>query len=357
MQFEGMPMLNISSGANQNQIVKNWIKNSGEHWSMLTPQEQLRRAMAWDARQKASRVSANVAPQADVANAPSNIDVTGDDDDSGGGSSAPKLDQTRIDSLLAMLGRYDTDRAQAHTAATVKRDTAYNEKETERNKERVKYDTNKLTTLQDFGTAKTATDINTRDTLDNLRSSLATLGMGGSRELTRQILSAANRSNRQANATQARTNKELDGAWNEYEGGYQDDRQKIADQYSYDVGQADKDWAQNRQNTYYQVADVYGDANRTGDRSNYTKQGDALNDVITNATFLNPSYTGKAREMATPELADYSQDIAQYTTTGIGGQPGQPGTPAGNVAVRAIAVNDKDLGVKKRNEGGDTYGV
>ena len=80
-KIPGVPTLNPV----QNQIVDHWIKNSGQAWSMFTPKEQLQKAMAWDNMQKISRSNANVAPQADVAKAPSNIEVTGGGDGGGGG--------------------------------------------------------------------------------------------------------------------------------------------------------------------------------------------------------------------------------------------------------------------------------
>ena len=297
------------------------------------------------------------------APAPTNR-VTGSTVSGGGGGGyapAPKqLDQAQIDSLMTLLGTFDRTRDITKQQAATRRDTFLREKEEEFKKEKGKYDGKKLSTLQDFGGAVNDTDINTRDTLENLVSSLSVMGLGGSRALTRQILDAANRSNRKANETQATNNRELDSAFNEYRGGYENDKRKIADQYGFEVGKADQDWARERQNTLYKIGDVYNQADRTAEREQYMRQGNDLAAVINNSAFMNPSYTGESRVMATPDLADYSQNIAQYNTTGIGG--GEV-TPAGNVAnpsklaVRAIAVNDKDLGVKKKTEGDLGYGV
>ena len=67
--------------------------------------------------------------------------------------------------------------------------------------------------------------------------------------------------------------------------------------------------------------------------------------------------------MAAPELSSYSQDIAKYDTSAIGNDgtelinPDGTTTP-GNLAIKAVAMSDKDLGVKKRIEGEDpVYGV
>ena len=309
-----------------------------------------------------SKSSGNVAPTGEVANAPSNIEVTGGGDDSGGGgggggSSAPKIDQSQIDSLLASLGIYDTDRNNAKRQAAIKRDTFKREKDEELKRERGKYNSKKQEVAQEYGTARTDTDLNARNTLQNLLSSLSTLGMGGSRELTRQILAAANQSNRQANTTQAQNNQGLDSAFNEYKGGYDNDLRKINDQYGADVAGADKTWAEKRRDTLHRVGSVYGQADRAAERDNYMRQGDSLNSIIANSAFMSPSYTGESRAMATPELASYNQDVAQYDTTAIGGDQANGTNVPGNLAMKAIAVNDKDFGIKKKNEADLGYGV
>ena len=275
----------------------------------------------------------------------------------GGGSSAPKLDQSQIDSLLASLGIYDADRDNAKRQAAIKRDTFKREKDEELKKERDKYSSKKQTVAQEYGTARVDTDLNARNTLQNLLSSLSTLGMGGSRELTRQILAAANQSNRQANTTQAQNNQQLDSAFNEYKGGYDNDVRKINDQYGADVAGADKTWAEKRRDTLHRVGNVYGQADRTAERDNYMRQGDNLNSIISNSAFMSPSYTGESRAMATPELASYAQDVAQYDTTAIGGNQANGANVPGNLAMKAIAMNDKDFGIKKKNEADLGYGV
>lgn len=275
----------------------------------------------------------------------------------GGGSSAPKLDQSQIDSLLASLGIYDADRDNAKRQAAIKRDTFKREKDEELKKERDKYSSKKQTVAQEYGTARVDTDLNARNTLQNLLSSLSTLGMGGSRELTRQILAAANQSNRQANTTQAQNNQQLDSAFNEYKGGYDNDLRKINDQYGADVAGADKTWAEKRRDTLHRVGNVYGQADRTAERDNYMRQGDDLNSIISNSAFMSPSYTGESRAMATPELASYAQDVAQYDTTAIGGDQANGANVPGNLAMKAIAMNDKDFGIKKKNEADLGYGV
>lgn len=272
-------------------------------------------------------------------------------------ASAPKLDQSQIDSLLASLGIYDTDRDNAKRQAVIKRDTFKREKDEELKRERDKYNSKKQTVAQEYGTARTDTDLNARNTLQNLLSSLSILGMGGSRELTRQILAAANQSNRQANTTQAQNNQGLDSAFNEYKGGYDNDVRKINDQYGADVAGADKTWAEKRRDTLHRVGDVYGQADRTAERDNYMRQGDSLNSIIANSAFMSPSYTGESRAMATPELASYNQDVAQYDTTAIGGDQANGTNVPGNLAMKAIAINDKDFGIKKKNESDLGYGV
>ncbi len=287
--------------------------------------------------------------------------LTSDTGGGGGGFASPAkvLDQAQLDSLESLLGGYDGIRDTSKKKAGTKRDTSLKEKEEEKKREQGKYDGKKLETLQDFAGAKTDTDINTRNTLENLISSLSTLGLGGSRALTRQILDAANISNRKANATQAKNNQGLDSAFNEFTVGNENDVNKIHDQYDYEVGEADRVWGQNKQNTLYKMADVYNAADDAGNRERLMKEGNSLNKFITDSAFLNPRYTGVSREMVTPELADYTQSIGRYDTSAIGGvTPVGGGAQApGNLAVRAISVNDKDFGVKKKNEGEVGYGV
>ena len=278
----------------------------------------------------------------------------------GGGYVAPpkRLDQAQLDSLNGLLNTYDAARDTTKEKARITRDTRLNEKKKERETEEKKYKGKKLSTFQEFAGAKTNTDINTRNTLENLVSSLSTMGLGGARSLARQILDASNRANRQANATQAKNTQALEGAWNEFVAGNDADQAKINDQYNYDVAEADRKWGQDRQNTLYKMADVYNSADRGNERTELMRQGNALNGLIANSRFLNPQYTGTTRAMDTPDLAGYSQDIAQYNTAAIGGgnETDQTTTP-GNLALRAIATNDDDLGVKKKTEGGLAYGV
>lgn len=277
----------------------------------------------------------------------------------GGGYVAPvkKLDTAALQSLDAQIAGYDTVRANAKQKATLKRDASLKEKEEEMKREKGKYEGSKLSTLQDFGGAVNDTNINTRNTLENLVSSLSTLGLGGGRALTRQILDAANMANRKANATQATNNRNLDSAFNEYTAGNENDVKKIRDQFGYDAGEADREYYQNRQNALYKKADVYNAVDDTGSRERLMNEGNSLTSLINGSTFLNPSYTGATRAMATADVGDYNQDIARYDTTGIGttGEGGQ--AAPGNLAIKAIAVNDKDLGIKKKTENELGYGV
>jgi len=284
------------------------------------------------------------------------------------GTAPPKkvLDQAGLNSLDALIASLNTEKDQAIQRARLKRNDSRTTKDREREREKGKYEGNKLSTLQDFAGAKTDTDLNTRNTLENLMSSLSTLGLGGSRALTRQLLDAANMSNRKANATQAKDNMNLDSAFNEYDSGYQDDIKKIEDQLGYETGEANRGYYKGRQNALYKKADIYNDFEDTATRGQVMKEADDLNGLMASSTFLNPSYTGASRAMATPELGDYTQNIAKYDTTNIAGADSSPLTPvasdgmnapAGNLAVRAIAVNDKDLGIKKKSENDLGYGV
>ena len=83
-------------------------------------------------------------------------------------------------------------------------------------------------------------------------------------------------------------------------------------------------------------------------------EANSLNQLIANSVFTNPSYTGTSRAMATPDMEDMSANVGQYQAN-IGGV-GQP-AQGGNMGIRAISVNDKDLGIKKRQEGELGYGI
>lgn len=303
-------------------------------------------------------------------NAPVSVDRAAAAADGGGGGFSgggaisapekPKLDQDQVNSLRALLGRYDDDFDKQKIKFAKTRDASISDKDRERDTEEKKYKGKKLSTLQDYGTARTDTDLDARNTLRNLLSSLSTVGMAGSRDLTRQLLSDANITNRKANATQAQNTQALDSAWNDYDLGYRDDISKIRDQYDYNVGEAKKSWAENRQNAMHKIADTYNRADMGAERKNWMEQADGLNSIISNSVFTNPRYDGKARAMATPELADYVQPVAQYATDTSVATPGAPGglTPeGGNLAVKAVVLNDKDLGVKKKTENELGYGV
>jgi hypothetical protein len=282
-------------------------------------------------------------------------------------AAAPKvLDTAQLGSLDSLINSLGSMKDQSVQKAAIKRDTSTREKQDEKAREDTKYQGKKVATIQDFSGAKTDTDLNTTSTLENLVSSLSTLGLGGGRALTRQILDAANMSNRKANATQAQNNQSLDSAWNDYTVGNDNDIKKINDQYGYDEGEANRAYLKAKQDALYKKADVYNAADKTAERAGVMNEANGLNGLISGATFLNPSYTGESKAMATPDLADYTQDIAKYSTaldlgdgTGgvipVGAADGTTG--AGNLAVRAIAVNDKDLGIKKKTENDLGYGV
>lgn len=284
----------------------------------------------------------------------------------GGGVSTPAkvLDTAQLSSLDSLMGSLGAIKDQSVAKAAIKRDTSKREKQEEKDREEGKYKGKKLSTLQEFSGAKTDTDLNTRNTLENLISSLSTLGLGGSRALTRQILDAANMSNRKANATQATNNMGLDSAFNEYTVGNENDMKKIEDQFGYDSGEAERKYLQDKQATLYKKADVYNAADKTAERGQVIQEADSLNGLISGAAFMNPTYTGEARAMATPELSEYTQDIAKYDTSNIGASSdgltpvsANGANVPGNLAVRAMAVNDKDLGIKKKTEADLGYGV
>ena len=274
----------------------------------------------------------------------------------GGANSAPKLDQAGLASIDSQMASYDTDRANAIQKAALKRDSNLRIKEEEREREKGKWQGKKLETLQDFGETLKDSDLNTRDTLENLISSMSTLGLGGRESLQRQVLSAANIANRKANATQAKDTRALDDAYNEFSAANENDMRKIRDQFGYDEGEANKAYHQSRQNALFKKGDIYGAANDAGARSGLYDEANNLNSLISNSAFLNPSYTGESRQMATPGVSDYSQDIAQYDTSTIGNPLGEGGQ-GGNLAIKAITVNDKDLGIKKKTENELGYGV
>lgn len=283
------------------------------------------------------------------------------------GYTAPKkvLDSAQLSSLDALIQSLGTVRDQEIKKAELKRNTSLLEKENEKKGEESKYGSKKLGVLQDFGSAKTDTDLNMRNTLENLVSSLSILGLGGSRALTRQILDAGNQSNRKANATQAQDTMNLANAWDEYLAGNEADVKKINDQYGYEEGEANKNYYTGKQTALYKKGDVYGDADYTNEKNAAMKEGDSLNSLITGSTFLNPSYKGEKRAMKEAKLGDYVQDIAQYDTSGVQGANALALTPVasdgqnapGNLAVRAMAVNNKDLGIKKKAENDLGYGV
>lgn len=284
----------------------------------------------------------------------------------GGAAPAKVLDTAQLNSLDSLIGSLDTIKGQSVQKAAIKRDTSLREKADEKKKQETTYSGKKLSTLQDFSGAKTDTDLNTRSTLENLVSSLSTLGLGGSRALTRQILDAANKSNRKANATQSQNNQALDSSWNDYVAGNENDTRKINDQYGYDEGEANRTYLQGKQNALYKKADVYNAVDDTGSRTKVMDEANSLNAMIAGAAFMNPQYNGEARAMATPELGTYTQDIAKYDTAAIGADgaavapvasDGMNMSVPGNLAVKAIAVNDKDLGVKKKSESDLGYGV
>lgn len=328
-----------------------WYKDASGTRNLGTPQQ----AKTWDlVLNGAQEISDPVASK------------TGSTGGSGGvGTTAKVLDTAQLSSLDSLINSLAAIKDQSIQKAAIKRDTTLREKQEEKEREEGKYQGKKLSTLQDFAGAKTDTDLNTRNTLENLVSSLSVLGLGGSRALTRQILDAANMSNRKANQTQATNNRDLDASWNDYTAGNENDIKKIQDQYGYDAGEAERAYLQKKQEALYKKADVYGAADKTAERDAIMNEGNSLNQMIAGAAFMNPSYTGEVREMATPELGNYTQDIARYDTTGIRGANAPDVTPVasdgmnapGNLAVRAIAVNDKDLGIKKKSENDLGYGV
>ena len=285
---------------------------------------------------------------------PNNTKATNTNIGGGGGSSKPALDTAKIDSLRSFISSLDQIFGKVQEEATKRREASRREKDAEKEKQKSKYDSGLVEAEQGLGETLNDNNLNTANTLENLRSAMSVLGMGGNSALTRSVLASANQSNRKANSGYAKNKQELGSAWNEYEAGYKDDINKIDDQYNHDIGEGEKSRNQNKQNALYQIADVYNTSGDTGTRANLMNEANSLNSLIANSVFTNPSYTGTTRAMATPELQDLSADVGQYKTT-LGDAAGAP--QAGNVAVKAISVNNKDLGLKKKQEGNIAYGV
>lgn len=276
-----------------------------------------------------------------------------------GGAPAKVLDQAQINSLLSRLASTDVDLNNAITQATLSRDASRKEKEEELERETGKFDTKMLGNTQDFGQNINDSELMTRETLNNLVSSMSVLGLGGSQELTRQILDASARSNREANATQARNAQDLTSAFNEFSAGNKNDMLKIEDQFNYAKGEAQKARAKERQNILQKMADTYEDGGRTADRERVMREADSLNSVISNSTFLNPQYRGETKVMATPELGQFTQETPQYQL-GVGGgvTPAGAGSASSTaLGMKTAPVNEQDFGVKKKTEGGLGYGV
>lgn len=302
------------------------------------------------------------------------------------GSSATThpLDTAQINSLQSFLSSLDTIRNLAVRKAQLTRDASLNAKQNELKQQTDTYNNDNLSNDQQFATSKNKTDQNTRDTLSNLLSSLSTLNMGGGADLQRQILAAANASNQDANSTQATNARKITAAYNDYKAGYDQDVQKINDQYNYDLGAANKSWGQNRQNALYKIADLYNTAGQTAQRNNFMDQGNGLNSYIADAPFTNPSYTGVKRTMDTPDVGSFIKDVANYDTSSIGANapvggtnttggtapvsvaPVDPTTSAAStpsVAVTPSTLTDTTnltnptLGVQKKTEGQLGYGV
>lgn len=282
----------------------------------------------------------------------------------GGGGGAPKaLDTAQLNSLQALLNSLTTIKSNALRVAGTRRDTRRNEKNSEKDAQTQKYDTGLQTTGQDFANTIGQSDVNTRNTLDNLLSSLAVMGMGGREGLIRQIMEQANQANRNANMKQAQAKQALTGSYNDYLAGYNNDMKNINDTYSNDVANANKDYAQNRQNALYRMADVYGDADDSANRNRLMKEGQGLSSVIANSTFLKPTYTGVKRQMATPDLSQYTQNVSRYSGSlqGAGTPVSAPtglGVSASTPTPSVMAVNNADeFGIKKKPAGQLGYGV
>ena len=277
----------------------------------------------------------------------------------GGGAPAKVLDQAQINSLLSRLASTDVDLKNAITQATLSRDADRKKKEEELERETGKFDTKMLGNTQDFGENINDSELMTRETLNNLVSSMSVLGLGGSQELTRQILDASARSGREANATQARNAQDLTSAFNDFSAGNKNDLLKIDDQFNYAKGEAQKAQAKERQNLLQKMADTYQDGGRTADRERVMREADSLNSVISNSAFLNPQYTGETKVMATPELGQFTQETPQYQL-GVGGgvTPAGAGSASSTaLGMKTAPVNEQDFGVKKKTEGGLGYGV
>nr|DAW04695.1 MAG TPA: neurotoxin [Caudoviricetes sp.] len=263
----------------------------------------------------------------------------------GGGGSNNQLDQATIDSLNSSLAVIDRNRDIKRRRAELKRDKLRNEKQHEFDVETGKYNAKKNQVLQDYSSAKKDTDINTANSIDNLDSSISTLGMGGGDALKRLILDSANQAIRKANLTQAKNQQNLASVYNDYKATNANDRQKIEDQYNYDLGEANKDWARERQNVLYKKADIYRNAKREAERNANMTEGDSLNDTIKNAPFLDPKYQGKTNTMATPELESFAQKVATYDTSAISNNPGEQ---VGKIPTITLDNDDEGYGYKKK---------
>lgn len=276
----------------------------------------------------------------------------------GGGSTPKELDWAQLKSLETQLNQSDIARDRSKEKSRAQWMARLNEKDEEKRRETDKKNAKTRTTMQDFNEAKNTTDLDARNTLNNLISAVSTMGVGGREELVRQILGSANRANRKANLTLAKNRQDIDSAYNTYLAGNDNDIKKINDQYSYDLGEANRKNAIERRNLLYKQADVYGNADKQAERNQKMAEADSLSSLIANASAINPQYDGKTRTMATPELENYTASIGTFTPAQIAAgsdAAATAGTPA--VSVNAESDSDKDYGVKKRIEKGYTYGV
>ena len=274
----------------------------------------------------------------------------------GGGSTTPALDAAKIASLNDYLRALDNDRQKAFEKAQATWETSTNEKNREKEEQMKAYQAKLIQFEQELGETLNESNVNTADGLAALQSQLGTLGIGGEEALRRQILTNANIQNRKLNADYARNKQAQEAEWNKYQAGYNDDIKKINDQRDFNRGEAEKNWGQLRKNTFNQIADVYGDSNMTAERQNYMNQANSLNDLITNSAFTNPSYKGQARAMETAQLADLAANVGTYQTQA---NDASGGVIQGSTMpqVRAVSVNEKDAGIKKKQEGQIEYGV
>ena len=274
----------------------------------------------------------------------------------GGGSTTPALDVAKIASLNDYLRALDNDRQKAFEKAKATWETSMNEKNREKEEQMKAYQAKLIQFEQELGETLNESNVNTADGLAALQSQLGTLGIGGEEALRRQILTNANIQNRKLNADYARNKQTQEAEWNKYQAGYNDDIKKINDQRDFNRGEAEKTWGQLRKNTLNQIADVYGDSNITAERQNYMNQANSLNDLITNSAFTNPSYKGQARAMETAQLADLAANVGTYQTQ-VNDASGGAVQGSTMPQVRAVSVNEKDAGIKKKQEGQIEYGV